>query len=243
MMPPWRGNFTSAGAGSHWRSSWPAPHVAQSGAAARGEPVAQIGGRGGARPPAQIGAPSREIGSQPTAPRSAEAPAPQLSSQDDSTARGTQLTGERGSARVGTQLSRPSQSRQATASRIGGRDRCDEEAARRTAECRRVIETRAAEFRPPEETPLSPEQRLLVDQRLRAGPGTAQTASRRLGVAGLEPDSIEEQGVAAIALSNTRQPARDEDPAESEETLSAEAQALINAIVQGATGVPPSDPN
>lgn len=205
----------------------------------RGE-VEQIGERTRAEPPSQIGARSKELAAPQPSERTSDAPGPQLSSPGDGEVRGTQLTGERRQTRPGTQLSRPAQSRQAIASRIGGQDKCDEEARRATAECARVIERRAAEFQPPEETPLSPEQRLLVDQRLRAGPDTAQTASRRLGVSGMPAESIEEQGVAALALGGgARAPTRDEEPAESEETLSAEAQALINAIVQRATGAPP----
>src|SRR3546814_10365041 len=66
---------------------------------------------------------------------------------------------------------RPSDGRTGAVTPVTGEDRCDaakqdKDKARQEA-CAKVIETRAAEFTRPDPTILSPEQRLLVDQRLR----------------------------------------------------------------------------
>ncbi|HEY9579062.1 MAG TPA: hypothetical protein VIR65_04255 [Rhizorhapis sp.] len=140
-------------------------------------------------------------------------------------------------AQASEALSRPSDGRTGAVTPVTGEDRCDaakqdKDKARQEA-CAKVIETRAAEFTRPDPTILSPEQRLLVDQRLREGPGTVLGASRRLARdADANADLISNQAVASVAL----QPpptVRPNKPEEQSPELSAETQAVISAIVSG----------
>lgn len=116
-----------------------------------------------------------------------------------------QLSSEERSAQGAPALSSTAQSRPAAAEAIGGSDRCDPRAPRaeRRAECRAPIETRSAEFE--RSVPvLSPEQRLLLEQRgVRLI--TTQSASRRLGTTG-EGLTSSEQAVASVALGGGNAP-------------------------------------
>ena len=92
-----------------------------------------------------------------------------------------------------------------------------------------MIETRAAEFEP-EPITLSPEQRLLVEQRLREAPARSRIVS-----SGLDPDAIEEQAVASLTFRPAPRPDRDEreDDRSSADAAAAAAAAIVNAIVNG----------
>jgi hypothetical protein len=181
-----------------------------------------------------------------TVPRDA-APAPQLSQSSDSPGNTRQLTREGGAgpapdqlyrggrtAQPAEPLSRPGEGRTSAVTPVGGQDRCDPAAAGRgeATGCERVIETRASEFQRIEPV-LSAEQRLLTEQRLREQSASAGEAARRLAAPGGDPDSLEEQGIASLVLSNP-QPMRPD-----EEQPSEAATSLIEAIVGGMTGTPP----
>jgi hypothetical protein len=99
-----------------------------------------------------------------------------------------------------------------------------------------VIETRSAEFVRPDPTRLSPEQRLIVEQRLRESP---IETTRRLAKEG-DADSFEALGVASIVLNQPQAPPerRPEDPAE-DPALDAAAEAVLAIIGQGASVTPP----
>jgi hypothetical protein len=164
----------------------------------------------------------------------------QLTQEDRAVRSPTQLhTGGR-SAQASEPLSQRSEGRTGTVERVTGSDRCNlpqtDPAIVRA--CARAIETRAAEFARPAPPPLSPEQRLLVDQRLQEGRSTVRTAVRRLAEEG-EADTVEGQAVASVAIANdSRSPAagrRDEEGT----AVSAETRAVIEALVGGLVGNPP----
>jgi hypothetical protein len=132
-----------------------------------------------------------------------------------------------------------------TASRaIEGQDRCDPQNNPRDAAadpaCQQVLETRSAEFVRPDPAELSPEQRLLAQERAGAERATGSDA-RRVARQVMGTDTDDEsaaQALASVSVSQSQQrPQETEQP-----SLSAETQALINAIVAGAGGgaVPPT---
>jgi hypothetical protein len=210
--------------------------------------VEQISGR----PDAAMGmgqinveARSVEVDGMPATPGAAAAP--QLSEASDSPGNTRQLTREGGAgpapyqlyrggrtAQPAEPLSRPGEGRTSAVTPVEGQDRCDPAADGRAeaASCERVIETRASEFQRVEPV-LSAEQRLLTEQRLREQSASAGEAARRLAAHGGDPDSLEEQGIASLVLSNP-QPTRP-----NEEQPSEAATSLIEAIVGGMTGTPP----
>ena len=206
--------------------------VEQVGGASQG-PVPQISNRS-----TQVDTPAR------TEPRSTGA-APQIT-RERASARspGQQLyTGGR-TAQPSDPLSRPSEGRTGAVARVEGKDRCDpahEEAAGRSAACAAVIETRSAEFTGPEPATLSPEQRLLVDQRLREGAVTTRTAAKRLAENGEDSESMQSQSVASVVLRTPPGAPGDRRPGDPTEGLSQETIAVINAIVgAGGGGTPPN---
>ena len=201
----------------------------------------------------QLSEPGRQILAPP--PPTATPLPSQLTERAQSRERATQLTAERrsapapaqlsrtGTAEQPTPLSRPSEGRTAAVTPVTGRDRCDP--ARGPAPprgCDRVIETRAAEFARPNPLTLSPEQRLLVDQRLRDATATSRSpVVRPADAAAADPDSPESQAVAALVRGQTRpddaKSPTDAVPAE----LPAAAAAVIEAIL-GNAGVQQSAP-
>jgi len=184
------------------------------------------------------------------------AAAPQIGVAQDGVGVGAQLTHEERAIRSPTQLdaggrsaeapealSQRSEGRTGAIERVAGSDRCNQPQTDPAIvrACARAIETRAAEFARPDPPPLSPEQRLLVEQRLQEGRSTAKTAVRRLAEEG-EANTAEGQAVASVALGNDpRGPAagrRDEDGS----AVSAETKAVIEALVGSLVGNPPPPP-
>lgn len=125
-------------------------------------------------------------------------PVAQAGVRDRATGTGQLATGR--SAQAAAPLSSTRQSTPAPVVRLTGKDRCDAATDGRTpAICADAIETRAAEFQRPNPLTLSPEQRLLVDQRVRAAQGGPGGAAR--GLAGeIDENAIESQSIAAMAL-------------------------------------------
>ena len=194
-------------------------------------PVAQISS-GSKQLDAPVRSEPRTTGSSPQLtrePASARSPGQQL------------YTGGR-TAQPSDPLSRPSEGRTGAVARVEGKDRCDpahEQAAGRSAACASVIETRSAEFKAPEPAPLSPEQRLLVDQRLREGSVTTRTAAKRLAETGDDAESMQSQSVASVVLRTPPGEAGDRRPGDPTEGLSQETIAVINAIVGAGGGTTP----
>jgi hypothetical protein len=216
----------------------------QAGGAQRVSDVAQID-KGESRPIDQIAAPSNEIIAPSRAEARSAAPASQLSSGAESRRAAPQLTGESRTARSGPQLydggrtaqpseplSRPSEGRTGAIAKVDGEDRCDpQRSADRALDCTGVIETRSAEFKRPAPAQLSPEERLLVEQRLRERPAGARGAARRLAEQGEDAGSLESQGVASVVLRNAAPAQREPQPRDETQGLSQEAAAVVNAIL------------
>lgn len=158
------------------------------------------------------------------------APVPQLSDRRDRRSPAQLYRGGR-TAQPSDPLSTPSQGRTSAVARVEGDDACDPARTeeRDDARCARVIETRSAEFTPPEPTPLSPEQRLLVENRLRNA-----DATRRLANSG-NADSLGDQAIASVALdaARPRDPvAPEEDPTQG---LDPAVAAMVEAIARQVT--------
>lgn len=187
-----------------------------------------------------------QVGAQDGQP-SVSTPVAQLSTPGDGDAPPAQLTSERRTGATAPQLSRgktarepdplsrPSEGRTAAVARVDGRDRCDPGAdAERPSICQRVIETRAGEFVAPDPLRLSPEQRLLVDQRLREATGSARLAGRRADEQSLDPDDFEGQAVAATALAGQASEGAEGASSPTLPKLPEASAALIQALLQNA---------
>jgi hypothetical protein len=169
---------------------------------------------------------------------------PQVSSVSESSSPTRQLTGERGSGPASEQLTKgarsaepsqplsaPKDGRTATIERVAGSDRCDPKAeGSRSAKCAAVIENRAAEFARRERAPLSPEQRIIIEQQARERSGSFSDAARRLAVSGDDTESIEAQGVASIVLGAPAPKSRNETPAQ-DPAAADQLDAIVNAII------------
>lgn len=171
--------------------------------------------------------------------------------QDERTPDAAQLTAETGLTRYSTQvssggrssagsapLSRPSEGRTSAAvDRLGDNDRCDPSHRQATATkaCALVIEKRAAEFAPRETSPLSPEQRILLEHNRPANGFDSRDAARRLANNGTDSDSPELQGIASLVLRAPPEPDKGAMP--DQDGLDATA-AIVN-VVLGQISTPP----
>ena len=201
--------------------------IAALGAGASGAAVAQAQSSRGTVD--QIGSP-QPVGMQQVSNRTAASasPALQLTSERGSGPVSPQLTKGAPTAQPSQPLSVPRDGRTSAVERVAGSDRCDPaKADRPRAACAQVIETRAADFARKEPPPLSPEQRIIIEQQLRER--NVGGAARRLAAQGDDAQSMEAQGVASIVLRATVEPKRDkpeQDPAATEQI-----NAIVNAIV------------
>jgi hypothetical protein len=113
-----------------------------------------------------------------------------------------QIGQSQGAVRPSLDVSTPAQGRVAPpAVVLGGADACatDRPGGRAPAICARTIEHRAAEFERPAPTPLTPEQRLLVEQQ--TGVVTPADAARQLGADRGRPSEAAQSVAAALSLS------------------------------------------
>lgn len=157
---------------------------------------------------AQVDAPqiSERAAAAPVAqvPRSAGArdAVRQLTTERRGTSAGAQVSRGPRTARESDPLSTPREGRTGAVARVEGEDRCAPGAAGERPEvCARPIETRSAEFQRPRAATLSAEQQLLVDQQLREAGLVARAAnSRRMSPDELDPDNLEGQSIASVAL-------------------------------------------
>jgi hypothetical protein len=179
-------------------------------------------------------------------PPTSEAPS-QLSTGSDSRPAETQLTSagisRQQPSQVATRskdpqasepISTPAQGRTAAVERVNGRDRCDpsEGKDKTSAECKKVIENRAAEYRRAPPTELSPEQKLLIDQQLRANANAAQ----QLAHSGDPENNAEAMGIASLVLSQNKEP----DAPDKKQT-DAQSDAAVQAIISAVQGGSPQD--
>lgn len=137
-----------------------------------------------------------------------------------------QLTPGKATVEAGPSLSRRDQSRPPPSEPLGGKDRCDPAAktSRPTNLCGHVIESRSAEFdrRP---TALTPEQKLLLEQRV-GRDTSSQATARRLAGGAPEELSSEDQAIASVALRPIVQPATPKEE-DQKAPLSPEQAAVI----------------
>lgn len=139
-------------------------------------------------------------------------------------------------AQPASPLSTPAEGRVTTATPLSGHDRCDPARnSSRDPTCQRAIEKRAEEFvRADGPTLLTPEQRLLVQQRLREGAPSTERALSRLAADNADPNSLSDQAIASQILKQpTEPPAAETQP---NATTGDNAAALVEAIVNAAPG-------
>jgi hypothetical protein len=174
---------------------------------------------------------------------------PQLSAGEESTPGQSQLTSVDQSGNQTSQvstaprnaqpphpLSTPDEGRTAAVARVGGKDRCDPANAedKKRAECKHVIETRSAEFARPSPGELSPEQKLLMDQRWVVGEDNLSSATRRLANSGDPDNSIESMAIASVVLNQNQADEAKKKPEQDPQT-----DAAIQAIISVLTVPPP----
>ncbi|HVF94274.1 MAG TPA: hypothetical protein VM900_08165 [Sphingomonas sp.] len=167
--------------------------------------VEQIGDRDNRRQPTEQveTVPARASAAAPaqlsTERRSADGAA-QLTARSRETRGSPQLSTGPASAEASAALSTPAQGRTAAVTRVEGSDRCGRPDAAFDPGCRDILENRADEFARRDPNPLTPEQRLLIEQRARQArmttPGGAAQRLAEQGDAGSEAG----QGIASVVL-------------------------------------------
>ncbi|MEE4200740.1 hypothetical protein [Erythrobacter sp.] len=140
----------------------------------------------------------------------------------------------RDAARALAQLT--SEERQVLLEAVEGTDICDQnpDIPALRALCAERIETRSADFATSPANTLSAEERLLGEGLDADRVSTLETAIRRLAGSNAQADDFANQAIASVALGTSvlaPPEATTGEPAEGEAELSAETQALIDAIV------------
>jgi len=189
-------------------------------------------------PPLQV-APAGDAATQPrqiTSRTPRGETTPQLNRERRDTRAGAQLYQGRRTAQPSEPLSNPAEGWPQGVVRLSGSDRCDPATPGTAprATCAHAIETRAAEFERKSPLVLSPEQRLLVDQRLREAPSTAEMAVRRIGRNDIDANASDAQSVASLVLG---QPSAGQVTAPSAPSSALDPTtatgALVQAIIEG----------
>ena len=131
-------------------------------------------------------------------------------------------------------LSEPAAGRTGSVEAVGGKDRCDPQAAKakQSKICSGVIETRANDYARAGTTELSPEQKLLLTREIQGGGQDVANATQRLGKSGASDDPLE-MGIAATVLNQNQPPPAPEK--ETDPKIDAATQAIINAILVNQT--------
>ncbi len=172
-----------------------------------------------------------------------DAAATQVTAEPRSTGVERQVSTDARSARAPTGISRPIDGRiggAGTVERVTGEDRCALGApgdaaggGDRPRVCDRVIETRADQFARPERPILSPEQRLLIDQRVREAPSLRGSRDRRFDPRATDPDRADDQAIAAMVLdrASTQATVAAADAAGQAPALPDASAALIDVIL------------
>ena len=176
----------------------------------------------------------------------------QVNSNDSAPSRALQLTTEP-SGREVDQLGRPDRNMQSSPDlssrkqgfetkvvKLEGTDRCSAELLSTLDRqyCQSIIENRSAEYAGQKAIELTPEQKLLSARNLRMLAGDIGSAVRRLSTGRNSAEDRDEQAIASIVLGDqtiTSQ-LKQEQPTGNE--LSAETQALLDAIVKNVGGNP-----
>lgn len=126
--------------------------------------------------------------------------------------------------------------------KLEGTDRCSAEllSSRDREYCQRVIENRSAEYTGPKELALSPEQELLAKRNLKLIDGGTEGAIKRLVDNRDSDNDADSQAIASTVLTNQDQAIQASRDLPAENNISAETQALIDAIVRNIVGNPGS---
>jgi hypothetical protein len=143
---------------------------------------------------------------------------PQLSAEGQSP-RQTQISNPGGAPdESAAAVSSTAQSRPQGVARLGGRDRCDPQLpAAERERCQRILELRAQEFNAPAPPELSPEQKLLAEQRTDDEGSAGRSTVTRLRLASRDdPDANlqSNQELAALYLGKQAPPAQPQSPAQ-----------------------------
>jgi hypothetical protein len=185
--------------------------------------------------------PDRAIASNPATAQPV-APLPQLSAAGQSPHQAQLSAAGAAPDESRAAVSTPAESRPQGVVRIGGRDRCDPQLAKDQLEqCERILELRAQEFHAPAPPELSPEQKLLAEQRTREDDAGRPSTSLRLRLATRDdPDADlqSNQELAALYLGKPNAAVttqRQEPPAAPQEASIAE----VLKTLQIATSAPP----
>lgn len=175
--------------------------------------------------------------------------AAQLTAEPRSAGVDRQVSTDARSATEPTGISRPVDGRVGgvgTVERVAGDDLCapsamDRAGGGRPDVCKRVIETRSAQFARPERPTLSPEQRLLIDQRVREAPTLRGTRDRRFEPRATDPDRADDQAIASMVLDRAGLEAAVAAAGAVEQTqaLPADAATLIDVILDRPGTQPP----
>lgn len=217
----------------------PAPLIIFLGAAAATAAAGQASAEQAAEPASSVyvGTPSVaktvEAPTQISRKQDSDAAQAQLTSEGASDDATTQLAGPGPSVEASEALSTPSDGRTAGVERVGGSDRCDPANAERmkSAECGKVIETRAGDYSRPSPTELSPEQRLLIAQQW--GPNAPEAAASRLAKSGSTGDDADGLGIASVVLQQSEPAKSDEQKPADDPAANPAVQALIQVLTQG----------
>jgi hypothetical protein len=192
---------------------------------------------------------SRDV-SRPSAPQPGEAD--QLDGEYRAPPEATQLTTEQSGGEVdqlgqrdrstksAPDLSERKQGFETRVVKLEGTDKCSAEllSAPDREYCQRAIENRSAEYAGTRQIELTPEQKLLGERNYKLIEGGTEGAIKRLTSGRNTAEDRDNQELASIVLGSdgvVAQPAQDQ-PAASD--LSAETQALIDAIVKNVSGNP-----
>jgi hypothetical protein len=162
-------------------------------------------------PQPQLAAPTRDVSTPAPAPADSR-PAPQLNQQQRSAAApsGPGVAGDR----------------KATVEVVKGADACADADKAKDALCQNAIETRSAEFAPPEPEPISVEASLLASMKEVTAAPTASGVARQLGAGEVSSDAA-----GALAFEQTR-PEVPGDTLAPKQEIPANAQDAVNAALQ-----------
>ncbi|MGN6497945.1 MAG: hypothetical protein ACTHK5_11530 [Tsuneonella sp.] len=171
----------------------------------------------------------RAIARPPMPDKRAAGPAQLSSASDKGSPRQLSDTGDSKNLRTAA-VSSKADSTPGPVVHLKGHDRCDPQLdERKLAECRRILELRADEFHAPAPPQLSPEERLLAQQRAAEFAGHSPAQRLRMATRG-EPDAdlTSNQVLASIYLDTNAPPAQPtETPAPGS---SADVTAILKAI-------------
>lgn len=176
------------------------------------------------QPPAPTGEPLPQLSAKGQSPRQAQLSKPGARPDESSAA-----------------VSSTAQSRPQGVVRIAGQDRCDPQLAGAALErCRRILELRAQEFSAPSAPQLSPEQRLLAEQRYDEVSAASRSADTRLRLASRDDPNADlpsNQELAELYLQPATQAPPPQAPADSAQSEQSAALAqVIDAIQAAASG-------